>query len=457
MSAIDRTREPAPGAIRPFTFPGVERRTLANGLPVVIAPHGDLPLVTVRIVVDAGAGTERPGEAGLATLVANALEGGTERLAGGALAWELERLGVQLETWVTWDALHLGCTAVREHLPAVLALLAEIVRTPSFPAAEVERLREEQLAELLQRQVEPRALADDMAAHFIFSDASPYARPLLGSRATVGSFDPDAVARFHAARFAPRSTAIVLTGAIDADQAHVQLERSFGGWQTKPVANEPTLPEPRSRSTVIHLVDRPGAVQSELRLGHVGIARDHDDYFAVLVMNAILGGTFTSRLNLSLRERHGFTYGVRSGFAFRRRPGPFVIQTAVGTDVTIRATREALNEITALLEEGPTEAEVGAARHYLAGVFPLELQTTEQLAARLAELVIYDLPGDYFEQYRARITAVTRDDVIRAARAHVRPRELTIVVVGDAAALHDELEGLGLAPVERHSLQTSAA
>jgi zinc protease len=193
-------------------------------------------------------------------------------------------------------------------------------------------------------------------------------------------------------------------------------------------------------------------VQSELRLGHIGIARDHQDYFPALVMNAILGGTFTSRLNLSLRERHGFTYGVRSGFAFRRRPGPFVIQTAVGTDVTSRAAREALNEINAFLENGPTEEEVASASHYLAGVFPLELQTTDQLAGRLAELVVHDLPDDYFENYRARIMAVTREEVLRAARAHVRPDELVIVVVGNADALEEELAGLELGSIERHDV-----
>lgn len=457
MSGLDRNREPLPGAIRTFAFPPAERRRLGNGLQTVIARHGDLPLVTVRIVVDAGAGAEGPAEQGLATLTANALEGGTERLDGAALAWELERLGVQLETWVTWDALHVACTALREQLPAVLTLLSEVVRTPAFPSGEVERLREEQLAALLQRQVEPRALADDMASHFIFAPASLYGRPVLGRRETVAGFDPDAVARFHAAHFAPRGTAIVLTGAVAADEAHALLERTFGTWQAKSVASEVAAPEARARRTTVHLVDRPGSVQSELRLGHLGLARSHPDYFPVLVMNGILGGTFTSRLNLSLRERHGFTYGVRSSFAFRRRPGPFVIQTAVGSDVTVRAAREALNEIALLLEQGPTEAEVASARHYLAGVFPLELQTTEQLAARLAELVIFDLPEDYFEHYRARITAVTREQVIEAARAHVRPAELAIVVVGDADALQQELEALALAPVQRHSLSSLTA
>jgi predicted Zn-dependent peptidase len=185
--SFDRTVEPQTGAIRPFRFPAVHRSALSNGLATLVAPRNALPVVTVRLTLAAGAAAERQGEEGLATLAANALEGGTRRLSGEALAWELERLGLQLETWATWDALHLSCTAVGDQLPAALALLAEVVRSPAFPEDEVARMRGEHLAELLQRQVEPRALADDMAAHFLFSDESPYSRPLPGRCAPSSS------------------------------------------------------------------------------------------------------------------------------------------------------------------------------------------------------------------------------------------------------------------------------
>lgn len=455
--SFDRTQEPRPGAIREFGFPPSAGAVLANGLRVRVATQRALPVVTVRVIVDAGGALEGAGEEGLATLVANALEGGTERLDGEALAWELESAGLQLESWATWDALQLECTAVRDQLPAALALLAEIVRLPSFPAAEVTRLRDEQLAELLQRQVEPRALADDMAAHFLFAPATPYARPLLGRRESVERFDDAAVRAFHARRFAPGATAVVLAGAIEPAEAEALVAASFGDWQGEVPRGGAIAVEPRSRDRTLHLVDRTGAVQTELRIGHVGVARSHPDYFPLLVMNGLLGGTFTSRLNLSLREKHGFTYGVRSGFAHRRAPGPFVIQTAVGTDVTVRAIEETLAEVQSLLEAGATEAEVSGVRNYLAGIFPLELQTTEQLAAKLAEAVIYDLPEDYFARYRDRITAVSRDDVDRAARAHIRPDEFAIVVVGDAAALAEGVEAAGVAPVVRHEAAAISA
>jgi len=451
--SIDRTVEPQPGAIRPFRFPATSRSVLGNGLTTLVAPRNTLPVVTVRLTLAAGAATEGAGEEGLATLTANALEGGTRRLAGEALAWELERLGLQLETWTTWDALNLSCTAVGSQLPDALALLAEVVRSPAFPADEVARMRGEQLAELLQRQVEPRALADDMASWFLFSYVSPYSRPLLGRSSALEAMDEKAVSDFHQRRFTPGAASLILAGDVDLEQAVTLAERSFGDWvgPPPPLADVPT--EPRFRELNLQLVDRPGAVQSELRIGHAGVARSHPDYFSLLVMNTILGGAFTSRLNLCLRERHGFTYGVRSGFAFRRSPGPFVVQTAVSTEVTARAIEETLRELKDLLHAGPTDAEVSSARDYLAGIFPLELQTTEQLAGKLAELAVHDLPDDYFEHYRARILAVTPAEVVRVARTHIRPSELTVVVVGDADTLEPELNSAGIAPVMRHAAE----
>ena len=223
------------------------------------------------------------------------------------------------------------------------------------------------------------------------------------------------------------------------------------------MAAVPTTAEPRPTRTTIFLVDRPSAVQSELRIGHVGLPRHHDDYYALLVMNALLGGAFTSRLNLSLREKHGFTYGVRSAFAFRRAAGPFVIQTAVASDVTARAVQEAMRELHSLRDEGVTEEEVRAARDYIAGTLPLEMQTTEHLAVKVADLFTFGLPTDYFENYRERIRKVSREDVMRVAKEHLHLDRLAIVVVGNAAAIENELRELGIGEVVVHEAREDTA
>ncbi|HET9985959.1 MAG TPA: pitrilysin family protein [Longimicrobiales bacterium] len=447
MSELDRSQPPAPGAVKAFGLPRVERDRLPNGLGILSARHGQLPLVTAALVLEAGAEGEPPSKAGLAHLVANALEAGSATRSADEVAWELESLGVEFHADARWDGVVLSIVVPAERLDPAMALFADLVRNPAFREEEVERLREEQLAEILQRRKEPRALANDMAAHFIFGDEVPYRRPLIGTSHTVRSIGRADIEEYYRTRYAPAGASLLLVGDVAAAEARRLADRYFGDWRgDRPPAAE--FPVTRAvESATVFIVDRPGSVQSEIRIGDVGVARHHEDYFPLLVMNSLLGGAFTSRLNLSLRERHGFTYGVRSGFAFRRRPGPFVIQTAVATEVTARAVEEALKEIHLLRDEGPSAEEVAAARDYLAGILPLELQTTEQVGARLADLVIYDLPDDYFETYRQRILGVTAEEVHRVARDHLRPERLAIVVVGAASEIAPALEALGIGPV----------
>jgi zinc protease len=453
---LDRTSPPAPGPIRAFEFPTVERSRLTNGLTLLIARRGELPLVTVRAVLNAGAAGERPGEEGLAWLTAHALEGGTAQRGGAELAWELERLGAQLETWTSWDAVNVALTTRSDRLPDALALLAEVLRAPAFPAREVARLRNEQLAEIMRRSTEPRGLADDAAARCIYADEAAYARPVLGLAHRIGAFGPGHAATFHARLFAPDAAGLVVVGAVESAAVVREAEAAFGDWAGAAELAPPVLATPRNDRTTIYLVDRPSAVQSELRIGHVGVPRDHDDYYALLVLNTLLGGAFTSRLNLNLREKHGFTYGVRSGFSFRRGAGPFVVHTAVASDVTARAITETLNELHAVRDGVITDDEVYAARHFLAGTLPLSMQTTEQVAARIAEVHTYALDADYLEKFRHRIEAVGVADVAAAARRHLHLHRLAITVVGNADAIADDLRALGIGEIVRHEVRADA-
>jgi zinc protease len=453
---FDRSRVPDPGTVRPFEFPRVDRSTLDNGLTVLSARHGALPLVTVRAVLDAGAAGEGAGEEGLAWLTAHTLEGGTAVRSGVALAWQLERLGAQLETSTSWDAVNVSFTTRSDRLGEALELLAEIVRTPSFPEREVERIRGEQLAEMLQRSTEPRALGDDSAARYIFAEHETYGRTILGLEASVRDFSGAQARAFHDRRFTPRTAAVVVVGDVAADVAQQAVAHAFGDWSGPHEAAQRPGTAARHERTTIHVVDRPSAVQSEVRIGHVGVPRHHDDYYPLIVMNAILGGAFTSRLNLNLREKHGFTYGVRSGFSFRRAAGPFVIQTAVASDVTARAVEETLRELGGI-REGVADDEVRSASDFLAGTLPLEMQTTQQLAARVAELHTFELPADYFEGFGQQLRAVTADDVLRVAREHLLLDRLAIVVVGNAAVVADDLTALGVGDVVRHDAGAEAA
>jgi predicted Zn-dependent peptidase len=239
-----------------------------------------------------------------------------------------------------------------------------------------------------------------------------------------------------------------VVGDVAVDEIEAIVSGPLATWTGAPPPTEAISTQPATRERRVVVVDRPGSVQTEIRVGHVGVERSHPDVFALSVLNTLLGGAFTSRLNLNLRERNGFTYGVRSRFALRSHPGPFQVSTAVGTEVTAPAIAEILGELEGLVRDGPTEDEVISSRDYIAGVFPLRLETVEQIASRISELIIFGLEDDYHRTYRDRIRSITTEQAAEAARRHVRPSEVQVVVVGDAESVVSPLEALDIGPVE---------
>ena len=450
---VDRARPPAPGAIRPFDFPPVQVRTLAGGFGVRVARLPRLPVVAVTLVLPAAEAALDAACAGHVVLTAEALEGGTTGRSGSELAEAIEGIGVSLHASGGWDATTVSLACLADRLEEALGLLAEVVLRPAFPEEEVARVREQQLARLRQREMDPASLASDRAAELIHAASIPYARPTGGTLGSVTRFGPEQAVATAGEHYRPAGGGLVVAGDVDTDEVAKFAERALAGWQGGAPEGRDFAVVARFPGATVHVVDRPGAVQSEIRVGHPGVAMKDPDHHALTVMNTIMGGAFTSRLNLNLRERHGFTYGVRSRFALRRSAGPFTVATAVGTEVTADAVREIIHEVRAMALAGPTEEEVDAARDYIVGGFPLRLETTSQIAARIAELVVYELPDDYHARYRERIRAVSRDAAAEAARRHVHPEEVTVVVVGAAEAVVGPLEALGMGPVTVHPLR----
>jgi zinc protease len=425
----------------------VEADELENGLELRVARMPRLPVVTMSLVLPAGESAVADHEAGLAVVTGDALEGGTGRRSGADLAEALESIGADLRVSTGWDSTAVALSCLAERKDEASELLAELVLDPSFPDDEVERIRNQRLARIRQRTMTPASLADDRAAHLLYADGVPYGRPAGGTEASVSGLDRSRLDAFRSAHFRPSGAGLVVVGDVDAGEILALARGRFGPWSGATPERPAFDALPRSRDRTIHLVHREGSVQSEIRVGHPGAARSTPDYFSLLVANTILGGAFTSRLNLNLRERHGFTYGVRSRFAFRRAAGPFSVSTAVGNDVTAPAVREIVKEIETAVSGGFEDDEIQAARDYIAGVFPLRLETTGQVASRIAELLVYDLPDDWHALYRDRIRAVDRGAADEALRRHVRPGEVQIVVVGDADQVGDELAALDLGPV----------
>lgn len=447
MTLIEAPPRPTPGPSRDYHFPRFQRLTLENGVAVIVAPVAKLPVVTVLAVVDAGASADPAGREGVALLTARALAEGTERSTGAELAERFERLGTALDTTADWDGAIVRITVTSERLSAAMGLLAEVLRSPSFPEREVERLKQERLAELLQQRAEPRGLADDMFARFVYSPTSRYALPDGGVEATVGALDLAAVREFYHARYAPGATTLIVAGDVTVDAVREIAAGAFGDW-SGPVVPPATVSDQAARlERAIHVVAKPDAPQSELRVGHVGARRLDPDYFAIVVMNAILGGLFSSRINLNLREAHAYTYGAFSSFDWRRAAGPFTVATAVRSDITDAALREIMFEIERMRASEVSADELSLATSYLDGVFPIRFESTSAIANALASLVTYGLPNDYYDRYRDNIRSVSANDVLRVAGAHVRPEHLQIVAVGDPSVIRGPLEALALGPV----------
>ena len=445
MTIVNR---PEAGPAREYHFPSFERRTLANGMKLVVAPRRNIPLVTVLAVVDAGAVAEPAGKEGVAELTARALNEGTPKYDGEALTEYLEQLGTSIGGGASWDSASLAMTVLRENLDNAFAHFAEVLVTPTFPLAAIERMKAERIAELMQIESEPRELADEKFDEYIYDEASRFRRPLGGASGTVNGLTRGDVVDYHATRYKPSATTLIVVGDVAVAEIEQMVTSALGGWEGAAVPRIVANDRPMRDSRAIRVVRKEDAPQSEVRIGHVGIPRTHPDYFAVTVMNAVLGGLFSSRINLNLREVHGYTYGASSAFDWRREAGPFVIGTAVASDVTVAAIRETLMEVDRMLAEPISDSELTLATSYLEGVFPIRYETTAAIASALATLTVYDLPPDWYDSYRAHISAVTTEDVLNAARAHLHPESLQIVIVGNAEAIREPLNEMEFGPVD---------
>jgi zinc protease len=439
---------PEPGSVRPFDFPEVVSSVLPNGMEIRFARMGPLPLVTVMLVLDAGESRLEDARGGLAVLSGSCLEGGTLRRSGPDLAEALEETGASLSVRTGWDGVTVSLTCLADRLGRAMELLAETVLMPAFPGDEVARYRSQRLAAIQQRRMDPGSLADDAAAHFVFDPGVPYHRPLAGTKASVEALGPDEIREFAKAHHHPSGAGLVVVGDVEPGEVESLAREHFGAWEGPASSGEVLEVAPRFRERRIIVVDRPDSVQSEIRIGQVGVARDSSHFFPLKVFNTVLGGAFTSRLMLNLREKQGFTYGVRSRFSFRRSPGPFFISTAVGTEVTAPAVREAMGEVEGLLADGPAPDEIDQSRDFIVGVFPLRLETTAQVASRIAETLVYGLPEDFYATYRDRVRAVDAEAALESARAVLDPGRMVVVVVGDAVRIREPLEELKAGFVE---------
>jgi zinc protease len=444
---VDRSRLPDVGQARPFRFPQIDKSSLPSGLRVWTVRHPSIPVVTLMLLIRRGAADDPSGKDGLAAITLDMLDEGSGGRSAIQMHEALARLGAQLDSDVGSDATLLTVTSLGRFAEPMLTLLADIAARPSLTEADFVRVRQLRLHRLTQLRDMPGAVADRAFVRLLYG-SHPYGHTPLGSERALSLMTVDDVRAFHAAALRPSEATLIAVGDCDHESMHRLASGAFAGWDGTASAGASVAagtPDPAR----LNVVPRPGAPQSELRIGHVAVARHTPDYYALVAANMVLGGQFVSRINLNLREDKGFTYGARTAFDFRRLPGPFSLQVSVQTAATSQAIEESLGEIAAIRGPRPVTPEellLGIAA--LTRGYARNFETAEQIARALAQLALFDLPDDYFAEFVPRIEQVTVDDVTRVAARHLDPARLTTLIVGDFEAFAGDLARLGLgAPI----------
>ena len=445
--APDRSKAPGTGPAPALKVPPLQKRALANGLPVWIVEMHEVPVVDVTLIVKSGASSDPLGKFGLANFTAAMLDEGAGTRSSLDLADSIDFLGASLSTGSSFDASTVNLHTLVSKLDDALPIMADVALRPTFSAQEVERLRKERQVSLLQTRDNAPALASAAFNRLVYGQRHRYGTLSMGNDASNGEMSPAELKQFHSTFYQPQNAFLLVVGDVRPDTMLPKLEKVFGAWKNSGTVPKPTLPaaeQPAARQ--IYLVDKPNAAQSEIRIGWIGVSRTTPDYFTLDVMNTMLGGSFTSRLNQNLREEHGYTYGASSGFDMRATAGPFVARAGVQTDKTVESLREFFKELNGIRQPVPAD-ELTRARNLEALSFPGAFETTGGMAGNLAELAIYGLPETFFNDYVPKIQAVTVADVERAARQYLQNERFAVVIVGDLAKIEKPIRDANLGPV----------
>ncbi len=442
-----RGQEPPPGPASPLKLPVPATFKLANGLSVYLVEQHNLPVVSANIVIMCGSERNPLQQPGLASFTAAMLDEGTTKRSALQIARDAEQIGATLKAGSSMDLSYVAVRTLKKTVDAAFELAADVLLHPVFSEEELGRVRNDRLTMILQQKDDPGILAARTFTRTLYGPDHPYGFTELGTEESIKSITRADLVKFWTSGYTPGSAALVVAGDIREPELRALAEKYFGSWQGKTPAVD--VPAPSSTETNrVFIVDKPSSPQTTLRVGHIGVARANGDYLPLEVMNTILGGLFSSRINLNLREKHGYTYGASSTFVYRRGPGPFIVGTNVRSDVTAAAVTEILNELSRIRTSEPSPEELMLSKESLARSLPGQFETTPQAASTIGEIFVYGLPLDYYHELPARITAISAADVRRVADAHLAPDRTVVVAVGDASKISSQLTHLKFGAVE---------
>jgi zinc protease len=448
QGALDRTKQPPIGKPPVLRVPAWTTSKLANGAELVVSEKHDLPLVSFSITFLGGADQSEPaGRRGLTGIAAAMLQEGTKTRDGDTLSNALQLLGTSIRVGINSESGGVSFVSTSEKFSAMLDILADMMLNPTFPAEALERLRAQRLVALAQARAQPGAIANRVFPRVVYGEAHPFGQ--VPTEASIKAITRADIVAFHRAYFTPGRALVTVVGDIRPDDARRAIERSLAGWARggeRPAFSYPPVPSPRP--TTIYLVDKAGSAQSVFVIGLPGPLRNTPDYYALEVMNTILGGMFQSRLNANIREQKGYSYGVSSSFGFGKGPRPFRTGGDVVGDKTDAALTEFMRELRGILGDRPvTEEELRTAKESLTQALPGFFASVSGINSAIAGLWIEDLPDDYYQQYTRKIESVTAADVVRVAKKYIDLAHLSMVIVGDRKSIEEPLRALRVAPI----------
>jgi zinc protease len=454
QEAFDRKKIPPPGKPPVLRVPVWTKSTLANGAGLFVSEKHDLPLVSFSLTFQGGANQFEPdGKQGVASFTAALLNEGTRTRDGEALSNALQLLGTSISASIGGESGSITFQSTAARFPETLALLADMLVNSTFPAEGLERLRGQRLVALVQARSQPGAIASRVFPRILYGDVHPYGRVV--TEASLKGITREDVLTFHKAYFQPGRALVTVVGDVTTDAVGPVIEKALAAWPkggTRPAFEYPRTPEPKART--IFLVDKPGAAQSTFAIGRPGPSRSTPDYYALQVMNTMLGGMFQSRLNANIREEKGYSYGVGSSFGYGKGPGPFRTGGDIVTEKSDAALVEFMKELRGILGERPiTDEELATAKDALVQSLPGTFATVGSINNAITTLWTQGLPDDYYQQYARRIAAVTKEDVVRVAKAHLDLDHLAIVIVGDRATIEKPLAATGIAPIVHYDIE----
>jgi len=442
-----RNEMPKAGTATTLTLPTPQSVTLPNGLTLILSERPGIPIVAANLVLKTGSDANPLDKPGLANFVAAMLDEGTTTRSAPQIADELAQLGASLNTNSSMDATTLSARSLSKNFAATLDILADVALRPSFPAAEVDRQRASRLAQVVQQRDNPVQVAAQVMAAALYGPRHPYGYSELGTEASVKGITHDDMLAFWKQNFVPNNAALVVAGGISMAELRGLAEKTFGAWpRGTPVT--PALGTPVTTQARVVIVDKPGSPQTQVRVAVIGLARSSPDFRPVQVMNLALGGLFSSRINMNLREEHGYTYGANSQFVFRRTAGPFQVASGIRTDVTAPAVSEILKELRGMVEKPMTEDELKKAKDALTNSLAGAFDSSANAVNNFSNVFTYDLGLDYYTHYAEQVTAVTNDQTLAVAKKYLVPDRLIVIAIGDRAKIEPELRKLNLGAIE---------